>query len=255
MPALNKERLIEGDALLDAAAAWFVRVQNDDLSVNEIAEWQRWLTEDPAHREAFDRIQSLWSDLGRLPPKEAPPLEPAEELNRPKLQWLYGLAATALIAVGATYVYRSDTLINMVQPAAHAAVYTTQAGEHRTVKLPDGSTLVLGAESLAWTEFSRGERVISLERGEAFFEVAKDKQRPFIVKTGEATFTAVGTAFNVRKIGERVLMSVSEGTVLFESTADRAQQHSGSGANAPNDASEQRGQHLRAGHRCVSRGA
>ena len=251
MSATNKDQVITDEPLLSAAAGWFVRVQNDDLSAREIADWHQWLAANPAHREAFDRIQALWSDLGELPAKEAPPLESGSELSRPKWQWLSGLAATVAIAIGTTYLYRSDTLINLVQPSALSAVYTTQAGEHRTVKLPDGSTLSLGAESLAWTEFSRGQRVIALDRGEAFFEVAKDKQRPFIVKTGEATFTAVGTAFNVRKIGERVLMSVSEGTVLFESASDRAEQASGSAAPVSTEAIEPRGQHLHAGQQVV----
>jgi transmembrane sensor len=98
-------------------------------------------------------------------------------------------------------------------------VYETHASEHHDARLPDGSQLSLGAKSLVWIRYGDQERTVTLERGEAFFEVAKDEERPFVVRAGDATITAVGTAFNVRKTGERVLVAVSEGVVRVKPSA------------------------------------
>ena len=66
---------------------------------------------------------------------------------------------------------------------------------------------------MLWATLTRDSREVTLERGEAFFRVAKDPARPFVVKVGTTTVAAVGTAFNVRRAGERVVIGVAEGIV------------------------------------------
>ena len=238
--------------LQTTAAAWFVRVQNDDLDVDEIAEWQQWLAESPAHREAFDQMCALWEDLGKLPDRTLPALasgDRVEETPRaaadartcvkdsthssalddhpgdsarqseadadgPRMSlWPRTLAACVLLAVALASFYALYGEGMWLRP--QTTVFTTRPAEHLQVALPDGSTLWLGAQSLVWIKFSADKRNVVLERGEAFFEVAKNKRRPFKVSAGSASITAVGTAFNVRKADERVLVGVSEGAVRF----------------------------------------
>jgi len=84
------------------------------------------------------------------------------------------------------------------------------------VPLEDGSRIILGGNSRVEVSLSKNLRAIELQRGEAFFVVAKDHTRPFKVHAGEATVTAVGTEFNVRRESDRVVVAVTEGRVVVE---------------------------------------
>lgn len=75
---------------------------------------------------------------------------------------------------------------------------TTAAAHRQTVALADGSTLELNARTDARTDFRYGRRTVRLERGEAFFSVAKDSAHPFLVETSAGTVRVTGTKFNVR---------------------------------------------------------
>jgi transmembrane sensor len=69
---------------------------------------------------------------------------------------------------------------------------------------------------MLWATLSRERREITLERGEAYFHVAKDSARPFIVRAGNTRVAAVGTAFNVRRAGKRIVVAVAEGVVKVD---------------------------------------
>jgi transmembrane sensor len=81
------------------------------------------------------------------------------------------------------------------------------------VTLPDGSVLQLNTDSVVETAYSPTERRVRLKKGEAFFSVAKNPQRPFWVDVGAVSVRAVGTAFNVRFRPEAVEVLVKEGKV------------------------------------------
>jgi transmembrane sensor len=92
-------------------------------------------------------------------------------------------------------------------------------GETLSVTLREGSTISLGGDTRVEVELSRATRSIELKKGEALFTVAKDADRPFKVRVGEATIVAVGTVFNVQRNSDRVVVLVTEGRVLVEPTA------------------------------------
>jgi transmembrane sensor len=92
----------------------------------------------------------------------------------------------------------------------------TEVGQNRTVRLPDGSQVTLGGDTLLRASFNATSRHVELTRGEALFDVAKDRTRPFSVDTGTATVTAIGTQFNVRRREERVDIAVVDGAVVVE---------------------------------------
>lgn len=91
--------------------------------------------------------------------------------------------------------------------------YVTGIAELRHERLEDGSVLTLGASSHVSVKFTESRRQVMLERGEVFFEVAKDADRPFIVSVGGGRVRAVGTAFNINKRNDSVTVSVVEGIV------------------------------------------
>ncbi|MFZ5748085.1 MAG: FecR family protein [Pseudomonadota bacterium] len=95
----------------------------------------------------------------------------------------------------------------------HSRGYATQVAEVRDIPLTDGSTVTLGARSKMDVAFTDVERTVRLNDGEAFFSVAHNAQRPFIVLVGDKRVRVVGTKFNVRYDGARVRVSVLEGVV------------------------------------------
>jgi transmembrane sensor len=217
---------IENDPVLGAAAEWFFEVRSADVSVERIAEWQQWLAADPANRQSFERIESFW----RLSEDVETPAWPtdsevaADRYNGAEsvLAWrektkrsafsrwplLTSLAAcVAVLAVLATwFVLRVPSV-----------VVATQVGETRSLSLPDGSTVAIGGDSSIEARFAERSREVALEHGEAFFHVAKDAVRPFVVHAGGTSITAIGTAFNVRRTESGVTVAVAEGSVRVTS--------------------------------------
>ena len=93
------------------------------------------------------------------------------------------------------------------------SAFKTERAAHRDIPLPDGSRVRLGAKSQLFVNFTSQARYLVLEGGEAFFEVAKDSNRPFLVQAGEVTIRAVGTEFNVRRVMDQTIVAVTEGSV------------------------------------------
>jgi transmembrane sensor len=89
----------------------------------------------------------------------------------------------------------------------------TEAAGPRTVSLPDGSKVRLNGDSEVIAEFSDGVRSVTLARGEAHFDVARDTRRPFVVTAGGVDVRAVGTAFLVRRAEGEVEVLVTAGVV------------------------------------------
>ncbi|HKQ15280.1 MAG TPA: FecR domain-containing protein [Steroidobacteraceae bacterium] len=232
----------ERDAVLHEAAQWSLELSSGDIPAERIAQWQQWLAASETHRAAFDRILSTWSAVDRCATGTAAWPSDAEvdcdaydgsvsvsawrsrvatkraSRRRP---WLtIGLAAAAAVtALAILPVIRS---MQFAQPVV--TVVETASGEHRDVPLSDGSIISAGAQSMLWATLARDSREVTLERGEAFFRVAKDPERPFIVKVGTTTVAAVGTAFNVRRAGDRVVVGVSEGIVKVDERSAGAHQ-------------------------------
>jgi transmembrane sensor len=91
--------------------------------------------------------------------------------------------------------------------------YRSAMGERRTVDLPDGSVVHLNTNSTISVTYTDDQRHVDLERGEVWFQVSPNKQRPFHVDAGEARITAVGTAFNIYLDNNSTDVTVTEGVV------------------------------------------
>jgi transmembrane sensor len=250
---------IEQDELLRAAAQWSVELSSAEISPGRIAQWQQWLAESEAHRDAFDRIQSTLCAIDRGAGEDIPwPTDSevasdaydgsvpvsvwrarlsrlaATRASRRGRAWIDALRRRRPLAVGlaASIVAAIATpialqLIRSMQLEPAVTIVETQAGENRDVLLGDGSTVSVGARSVLWATLTRDAREVTLERGEAFFRVAKDPARPFTVKIGDMKVAAVGTAFNIRRAGERVVVAVADGIVKVDAPAPQATSRSG----------------------------
>jgi transmembrane sensor len=107
--------------------------------------------------------------------------------------------------------------------------YSTPIGTITSVPLRDGSSVTLNTASEVRVELTPNERLIDLQQGEAFFKVAKDPTRPFVVRVDDQRVVAVGTQFSVRRDGDYIRIVVTEGTVRLESANSARSGSKGSG--------------------------
>ena len=190
----------------DAATGWIARFRSDDASEQDHRDFALWLAADASHRQAMDLMLELWDDLGsvrHLPFEE--PLTAAGGSTR--RQWLAGAAALAAGLIMAVIV------LPLGDDAVSVQQFQTAQGERATFTLEDQSRITLNTGSRVEVEFSGSARQVALLRGEAYFDVEPDAGRPFRVETDTATFTAIGTAFNIYRREDASEITVTEGVV------------------------------------------
>lgn len=207
------------------AREWFVRLLDEDVSSEEIATWQGWLARSPAHRAAYDRAADAWALAGEVAtarPSIAELSADAYDGARPVGQWGGRRPAlrSALIAASlAVAVLGGSATLFALAPGGEAQAITTARAEHKQSVLADGSQVEVGAMTGVQVRLTDRRREVKLDRGEAFFRVAHDGVRPFVVKTPFGAVTATGTAFNV-DVGEgQLCITVTEGAVVMQPSA------------------------------------
>ena len=201
------------DDLLDQACEWVVRLRAENVASGDLEQFSDWVTRSDGHRSAFEQIAEMWGDLGvasSLPVDELPSPEPTPQQPRfgHWFSWrtLGGVAAVTVVAV--------VVLLATVSSPPELDSYRTAVGEHLQITLDDGSQVDLNTNSELEVRFEDDQRWLHLVRGEAYFSVARDKERPFVVELNGATAKALGTEFNIYKVSDSsVHITVTEGTV------------------------------------------
>lgn len=192
----HKAREPAPDEAGDAAIEWFVRLREGKLSAEETTAFEAWRAA-PANAAAFDEVLHMYGHLAGMSPARRTP--PAPRATR-------GMRTAALaFAAAAVAVFASHDEIALRLEADHF----TGVGEKRLVTLDDGSHVLLDSRSAIALRYSAGERRLRLLSGEAWFDVAPDASRPFVVEAGDGRVTALGTAFDValEKSGARVTVT------------------------------------------------
>lgn len=192
----------------DEAADWAARVDAHGLDVEHDPELQAWLRGDARRAGAFLRAQAAISflDRGRALASVTAPVETivAERPNRRALIAGLGGSVAAALACGVGFWSLRPRRLD------------TALGEIRRVPLADGSLVAINTKTSLDVAMKAKTRRIVLKQGEAWFQVAKDPKRPFLVAAGTARIRAVGTAFSVRRGDELdagVDVMVTEGVV------------------------------------------
>lgn len=212
-----------------AAATWFARLQGDHVSSQERRDFQRWLEADARHAAAWDSMGGTWNALSGL--ENDPALAAlradavgADQRHRFDRRAL-GLAAAGLVAAaaGAVLGRRFFGEGKAPSPAADEPIFTTAVGERSTFRLADNSVVTLSTDSAVRVNHWGDERRLTLLRGQAFFQVAKDPSRPFIVTAGDKQVTAVGTAFDVRLEPGKLSVTLVEGRVRIAGASPKGQ--------------------------------
>jgi transmembrane sensor len=192
------------EAMRRRASLWALRLRDDDGPQTRRA-FEAWRAEAPAHELAFAEAESflLPASLAAREILAATPLR-----GRPRWRPGAWVPLAACLAVAAVLTAGgAEGLANLTADAA-----TSYAGA-RTVALEDGSVVTLNARSAIDVTMTAGERRVRLRRGEAYFVVAPNRVRPFVVAAGEARVRVVGTQFNVRLDDRDATVTVDKGVV------------------------------------------
>ncbi len=209
----------ELSAVKREAVAWFTRRQGG-LSEAEQCELDAWLKADAAHKEAFDAVMRTWARMEL--PREAPELLAmrARALEvEPERRTLWRMAAgvaAALVLGGGLFGWQAFSYREFPDQT-----FRTDVGQRSTVTLPDGSVVTLNTNTVLRTRADPERRLLYLERGQAFFKVAKDRSHPFVVSAAGRTVTALGTAFDVRVDDGRFYVTLVEGKVKVVTPSPR----------------------------------
>lgn len=211
------------EPISEQAARWALRAAAGCMGPDEQRELDSWLNTDPRHRGAYVRARAQWVDLDRLAALHGPaslvrddlaaPRPMAGKLIAEKVGHPSGMSRRQLLAAGVAAITVAGGGLSWLLLRAGTARYVSGIGEIRRIALEDGSTLLLNTATELTVEFSKHQRNIRLIRGEALFDVARDKARPFIVVASDTAVRAVGTAFVVRLESAQVSVTVTEGVV------------------------------------------
>jgi transmembrane sensor len=224
-----------------AAAAWLVRRDREEWNNADQAEFQAWLSASTAHRLAFIRLQTAWQQTGRLKVLAAGMTDGGALLPADQLRMLnptksgarlshhqdseesaardtqrFRMPARRVLGISAAAACLAAAVVGWIAWPHQGTSYRTAIGGIAAISMKDGSTVTLNTNSDIRVALSETERRVDLEQGEAFFEVAKDPNRPFIVRVGDQRVIAVGTKFSVRRESNHVRVIVTEGRVRLE---------------------------------------
>ena len=206
------------DQVNQQAAEWFTLMQSADVSASDHQKLTDWLSENPDHQEAYRQIELVWQTVGDLSEThEGSALRRSTEQLSARLKSFFMAPVAMINSLFPSPRYAMSVAVGLIMlPKPNDPVltyYSTQTGEIKTIALSDNSEIILGPKSKISTSISDIERSVNLITGEAFFDVAKDRQKPFFVTTDNVSVEVVGTQFNVQKIGSAVSVAVLEGIV------------------------------------------
>ncbi|MDD1622596.1 MAG: FecR family protein [Methylococcaceae bacterium] len=210
----------------DQAIAWLLRLRDapaDTLLEQAFAEW---LAANPAHPLAYQQAEAQWAWMDAFKGQGFRARDEALRYRPPvhKPLWRglagYGMAATVLLGVGWA----------MFSPQGWYGLprsYGTDKGQRQSLALSDGSHLELNTDTEVRVHFNHHQRHVDLVRGEAFFEVGHDVERPFTVHVGNVLIRDIGTAFDVYKQSGQISVAVREGVVEMEGQGERREVSAG----------------------------
>jgi len=212
-----------------AAYEWMALLESGDITPEEFEAYLDWRDSNPRHGKAMQELQQEWAEICTVPvprPHEQTGDTTSRNISKaggkhsfghfvalltggPAYIRGFGLALVSIILAAGIYYY--------MVPGAETVkieVYSTARAEMKTVTLDDGSKVYLNAQSRIMVDYTSNERDVTLEQGEALFEVSHNPVRPFLVYAGDSKVQAIGTQFNVKLMPDfKVMVTLVEGVI------------------------------------------
>lgn len=206
------------------AANWYARLSSDQCTPEDRARFDAWHA-DPSNSAAFARMEATLAQMDALKRDTAALLalklpSPGQPSAPPRALMVGTAAAVAAALAIAAVVIQMPGASPQTEPAqlAEAVRYEAGPGEIAQFTLPDQSALHIGSGSAVTVRYTSERRDVLLEQGLAYFEVAPDPFRPFEVRARSRSVVAIGTSFDVRLDGDRVEVTLVEGSVAIGSS-------------------------------------
>lgn len=204
--ATEQTRRIESEA-----SEWLATLYSGAANHGDEAAFRAWLHADPRHAATFETLNARWKSLDLIDNVEQ--FLPSMDERKPVSTGLrrrrtprYLVAASLVAGVGIITVV-------MMNPKAEIFSYATPTGEVRTIGLPDDTQVTLGGGTHIDVRYTKRSRDIVLQSGRAYFDVARQPNRPLRVSTADTQVRVIGTQFDVRRGPQDVQVSVKSGLV------------------------------------------
>ncbi|ULU26066.1 FecR domain-containing protein [Dyella terrae] len=199
-------------AVVLEASRWFARLHAEQATEDDRQAWARWYSADPSHQRAWQLVEEVRAQFGRLPGTVAGrALDAAGRARRRALGQLVAVLGVGSVGMLAWRQLPWEDWL---------AEYRTRVGQRRDVALPDGSALSLNTASAVDVEFSSARRLLKLRAGEVMIRTGADPaagtHRPFVVATRQGDVLALGTQFTVRTEADYAEVSVLEKSVKVQ---------------------------------------
>lgn len=200
----------QADRIFAEAVRWQIRLRETDAAADAHDAFLEWIRRDPRHLKAYDHAQALWQAMGG----QSDPVARDEtaiatllaDARPPRARQIVGAVALALL-IGLGVWHGSNAYDSL------RADHIAWTGQRERVELKDGTRIDLNSGAAIAVDFTTSERRVRMFRGEAFFEVAHDTARPFVVEMPEGDLRVTGTSFNVDLTPQGGEVSLLEGSV------------------------------------------
>lgn len=221
---MTHNQQIFDEQLLQEASDWWTRLRDPHGAEATVEQWLEWAEQDERHLAAFEHVNAFGERLGKLDAdmrnqllREFAPAVVSTGMPSQR-KWLAVAAAAVLVLSVSGFLLR----VRAPDEGELQASYQSDTGQNRDITLADGSKVTLGGASRIDVRFADGRRRVTLETGEAYFQVVHDAQHPFEVAAGGITVHDIGTAFDVRRTAGEVTVAVTQGQVRVTTAGDAA---------------------------------
>ncbi len=213
------------------AAERFSLLRSGAANQVDLDEIEAWRASAECNETAWNRMSAIWA--GSAASANSPEIQAMRSAalarnvrsSSRSANWRPFAIAASLVAMIGTGMWiggshmpwtKTGDGVAIADSTLWSAETRTQVGQIRSLALNDGSVVTINTDSSLHTTITATERRVQLSRGEAYFKVAKDRDRPFSVRTRNIVVTALGTAFSVRNTGDTSLVTLVEGQVSVE---------------------------------------
>ena len=203
------------NAIDQQATRWIERGDREDWSGADQAGLDAWLAQSPAHAVSYLRLYDAWVRADRLAALRSTKSETAPAPSR---SWMLLMRVAAVLCVVAIAGFAAANYLLMPKDQ----VFSTPLGGRETIRLGDGSLIELNTNTVLRVRASANARLVTLDRGEAYFQVRHDAARPFVVTASDGRVVDLGTRFVVREGADHLEVALVEGRARFESANPRA---------------------------------
>jgi transmembrane sensor len=210
------EQYSPSEAQVAEAMDWLLKLRDQAQTTSPA--FERWQAEHPARAFAAAEARALYTSLATPAKRSALHYHRATAFRPVASAWTRSILSSRRLGMGIAACLALVMAVPFAPPLAQAvrdmsADAKASVGHRRAVTLDDGSRIILNSGAAMDFDLSAKARHATLRHGEAYFEIAKDKSRPFTIAAGDAQVQVVGTKFNIKMDREQVLVSVTQGRV------------------------------------------